>query len=264
VTGGADLDIFVARALSRGAFPLLLLSLPVARLLWAGRGRARRAAALAVMALAIVAATAFEVEANLLSVLVGLAFAGFAALRPRTALQTLCYGAAGALIALPLLLPLFRVLPETGFVSSLPFSWEWRLQIWAEIARRVPDAFFFGHGLDVMHVLEPTMTIRGYTLSTLPLHAHNFAFQIWFETGAIGALFWIAVLVLLARAIGRRTWPKALASDLAFIAAAWLTTVSAGFGLWQEWHHGALAIAVALAFLGRAPAPLASNLRPSP
>ena len=52
MTDPASLDIFVTRALSRGAFPLILLSLPVARLLWAGGSRALRAAAIAVMALA--------------------------------------------------------------------------------------------------------------------------------------------------------------------------------------------------------------------
>lgn len=244
---GQVLDNAVMKTLSRGAFALLLISGPVAILCLTVLKRERWLMIGLISIMMVFVASGFDVEANQLAIVVGALLAALAWRWPRGTLIGILFTGAAIILSAPLLLPVFSGLPDTGVGSHLPFSWEWRLETWALTSDYIAERPFFGYGLDASRILDEVTTMRGYEVSLLPLHPHNAALHIWLETGFVGAALWAGVLVMTALRINTLAISGQRAAGLAFVMAAWMVSVLVGFGLWQEWHHGALSIALAVA-----------------
>ncbi len=237
------------RRLSRGATAFIMLAGPTGLWFWLKGGYANRAAALFLLAASIAAATGFGVAANVAGLAFGLVVMAFALRWPRAALQTLLAGTALFILASPVIMGAFVAAFPESVAERLPISWHWRLEIWAFAVERIAEKPVLGHGLDSGRTLSEVVMLRGMEIERMPIHAHHAGLHIWMETGAIGAVLAAAALMALARSAGRAALNAPLSAALSFSGAVWLASVMLGYGVWQEWHHGALAFAFGSAFI---------------
>jgi O-antigen ligase len=214
-------------------------------LIWGGLGAlaARRAWLLAFLALGVagVLACQFGQSANIAAFTLGAAAfaAGLAA--PRIAILAVSGAWAAWLLVAPFVLPL--ILPAQ---APLPYSWAARLEIWRYVSARVLEQPWIGHGLDASRTDDGVIVAQGQTIGAIPLHPHSASLQIWFETGAVGAVLGAACLLAGGWALGR-----ALSANRAAAAAACGALAAIGvianlsFGVWQEWWNAVMLIAAA-------------------
>lgn len=241
--------------LSRGATAFMMLAGPIALHMWRRDGAWRRGLALTLLAMAAFASASFDVEANIIALVFGLLAAGATQLGSRTVLQIILLGAGVWVLGAPLFMGIgLALLPDT-VEQGLPMSWAWRLEIWKAVLEQIRQAPLIGHGLDSMRVISDPIPYRDIIIDRLPLHAHNAGLQIWMDAGAIGALLCAATLFTAARAVGRAPLNADQITGLAYGGGIWLVTVMLGYGVYQEWHHAALALGVFAAFLNRTDAP---------
>lgn len=261
----ADFETILAyahRLLSRGTVFALMIAGPAIMLLCRAGSRPARIGAICLLMLALIAASGFSVEANLFALLIALGLAGLALRFPARTLQGLIVATAAMLMLAPFLFTAaIAVLPD-AFRDALPLSWAWRLEIWDHTLGMIAERPITGHGLDIARVEDTTAMLREIEIDLLPLHAHNALLNIWVETGFVGALIWACALLSLAVWLSRRALQRDLCVLLVYVGTVWLVSVMLGIGVWQEWHHGALSLAVASAVLC-VPPWLAGNLRHS-
>lgn len=261
-TDFATLLAFAHRLLARGTVFVLMIAGPAMLLLWRTGSRPLRIAAACLLALALIAASSFSVAANTAGLLMALALSALALRFPVRTLQGLLAGTAGILMLAPFLFAVALALVPDGFGDALPMSWAWRLEIWNHVLALIAERPLTGHGLDIARVDDSTAMLRGMQIDLLPLHSHNAMLSIWLETGFVGALLWACALLGLATRLARRPLGRDLCAMLVYAGTVWLVSVMLGIGVWQEWHHGALSLAVASALISASPS-LAGNLRRS-
>lgn len=242
-----SIEIQLNRSLGHAAAPLVLMALPVALIAW------RHGAPIiggVILLLAGVSAFSFSTEVNAAAYVIGGAFAALAWFRPRATILGLFLLVGAGLLLVPMLLPeLINALPQ-GFKDALPLSWSWRLEIWSHVSGLVREAPLFGHGLDASRPLSHQMVLAGYDVELLPLHPHNAALHVWLETGLVGALLLTATLGLVGHRIamaGHLTRLQAV--SVVWIFMIYVSLVFFSYGLWQEWHQGAVALASIAVFL---------------
>jgi len=237
------------RRLSRGTTAFIMLAGPAGLWFWLKGGYAWRSAALFLLATSAIAAASFEVAANIIAFAGGLVALAFALRWPRMTLQVILAGTAlTVLVAPPIMGALVAFFPDS-LAERLPLSWHWRLEIWGFAVERIAERPLLGHGLGAGRTLSETVMLRGIEIDRMPIHAHNAGLHIWMETGAVGALLSAWTLLALARSAGRAVLGAPLSAGLACAGSVWLVSVMLGYGVWQEWHHGALAFAAGSAFI---------------
>ncbi|MGY6532261.1 O-antigen ligase family protein [Glycocaulis sp.] len=254
----------VDRALSRGATPALMMIGITAIMLWTtGRTLLRWVAgAMALICLAI--AFDFNVHANGVAFIAALAVTAMAARWPRHALPLLLCAMAAAIMFTPLIFSALLALSGEEFRAMLPLSWEWRLEIWNYALSRIGEQPLTGHGLGAARVIATEAELRGIQIELLPMHAHNAGMTIWVETGLIGAALIALALLTAARAVMRMTLSRPAVMMVCWALTIWFVNVSLSYGFWQEWHHAAVAFAIAMTIIARPQTPAAGNLRHTP
>lgn len=245
----ADVMTFVNRNLGHAAVPLLLLAVPAALLAYRAGGLA---VGLVVMGLAAVAAFSFGTEVNALAFVLGSVAAVLTAIWPRPMIAGVFGTVAGGVLVVPVVLPgIIAALPQ-GLRDHLPMSWVWRMEIWTYVSGLIKEKPLFGYGLDASRPLNGEMVLDGYQIETLPMHPHNASLQVWLETGLIGAVLLACVLVFTGGRIAsapRLSRPQAIAAS--WVLVTYVSLVLFSYGVWQEWHQAAMALAVpAVMFLG--------------
>ncbi|WP_417485331.1 O-antigen ligase family protein [Maricaulis salignorans] len=245
----ADVMIYVNRNLGHAAVPLILLAGPAALIAYRAGGLI---VGVAVIVLAAIAAFSFGTEVNAVAFTLGLLAAISTAFWPRPMIAGIFGVVAGGVLVVPVVLPgLIAVMPE-GLRDSLPLSWVWRLEIWTYVSELIKDKPLFGYGLDASRPLNGEMELAGYQIEMLPMHPHNASLQIWLETGLIGATLLTCALVFLGGRIAsasRLTRDQAMATS--WVLVSYVSLVLFSYGVWQEWHQAAAALAVtAVLFLG--------------
>ncbi|WP_417493125.1 O-antigen ligase family protein [Maricaulis sp.] len=245
----ADVMIYVNRGLGHATVPLLLLAGPAALIAYRAGGLV---VGVVVMLLAGVAAFSFGTEVNAVALLLGLAAAVLTFFWPRPMIAGIFGSVAGGVMIVPVVLPgLIAIMPQ-ALRDALPLSWVWRLEIWTYVSGLIRAKPLFGYGLDASRPLNSEMELAGYQIEMLPMHPHNASLQVWLETGLIGAALLSCALVFLG---GRIASAPRLTRDQA-VAAAWVlvtyvSLVLFSYGVWQEWHQAAAALAAtAVLFLG--------------
>lgn len=188
----------------------------------------------------------FNEIANAVAFGVGLIAFAAALLAPRLAVLGVSSGLAGWVLAAPFATPL--LFADQRIVDALPTSGAARVVIWRYVAGRIPENFWFGHGLDASRTAPQLLPVRpDYSVAAIPLHPHSGSMQIWFEQGAVGAV--LAALVLLSGgwwlAQRARTDRLAAAAIAATIASLGIIA-NLSYGLWQEWWDAAILLAAAL------------------
>lgn len=261
-TDFATLMAMAERQLARGTVFALMLTGPAMLLLWRTRSRSCRIGAVCLLVLAFLAASGLGVEANLAGLLLALGLGALALRFPRRTLQVFIVATSAILMLAPALFTAGLALLPDFLRDAMPLSWAWRLEIWEHTLALIAERPITGHGLDIARVVDTSSMLRGMEIDLLPLHAHNAMLNIWLETGFVGALTWAFALNSLAVWLGRRPLGRDLCLMLVYVAAIWLVSVMLGIGVWQEWHHGALSLAIASALLCTSPA-LARPLRHS-
>lgn len=240
------------RALSRGASAFLLAAGPIAIWMWMHHQSWRWPAICLAFSMGI-AASAFNVEANILALSAGMIAGIFSVLWPKRCLQFILAFAAIWVLSAPVSMSILLGLVPDSLANSLPLSWQMRLEIWDRAISFISQAPVFGHGLDASRVLSATASIDGFTFEALPLHPHNLGLQIWIETGAVGAGLFAVTLVGVAFAIERHRMASPVRLGITYCVTAWLVMVMVGYGIWQEWHHGALALGLAMSWFNATP-----------
>ncbi len=158
----------------------------------------------------------------------------------------------GTLLAAPLAVDL---IPRAGLDQDemLPRNALHRLHIWEVVSDRIGERPVLGWGFDASPDL-PTAGVEPFApgVKIIPSHPHNGALQIMVETGAVGILFAVAVLVLIARRIDRLGSPAMVFAVAMFVTVLGIASIA--YGLWQS-HWLALAGAAAAVFVAVLPAP---------
>ena len=141
-----------------------------------------------------------------------------------------------------LIVPLAILTGKTSLHKSswLGLSARHRLIIWNYTAQKVPENPLVGVGIRSGRYMndnpEKIVVRRKYSeIKYTPKgwHPHNMYVQIWYELGAIGAAFILAIGLMLLSRIRRlqaEFQPYALATFSAFAAIA-----GVGWGMWQSW-----------------------------
>lgn len=232
----------VIRNVNRGAAVVLAMTWAAAASLIAHE---RHNAARALLLASAVLALPFGLWANLGAFLIGLVVFALAFGAPRFAIMSVSGGLAGWMLAAPFLTPL--ILANQRLVDALPLSWAARAGIWDYVCARILKQPWIGHGIDASRTVTDRIQVRELDMRAVPLHPHSGSLQIWYETGAVGAV--IAALVLLA---GGWALSRAFRDNRPAAAAAAATLASLGiianlsFGIWQEWWIATMFAAAAL------------------
>ena len=246
-----DTRIRAMYSLGHGALPFIMIAAPAAGLAWREGGPI---IGMLIIGLAIVAAFSFETEVNAVGLMAGGVAGAIAWMAPRLMISLVFGLLGGAFIVLPFLQPaLIDILP-IELRERLPFSWEWRLEIWRLGGEYMQERLLFGWGMDASRPIDGSMELRGFTVDLMPLHPHSTPLQIWMETGMIGAMLAATALILVGGRIASAARLSRLqAACIAWIVAIYALSVGFSYGAWQEWHQACLGFAAAVAFYLGAP-----------
>lgn len=224
-------------AYNRGIAHAAILLFPVLGGLWA-MGRRREAALLALALL--LPASLTESRTAKMALLMGFGAVALAAWRPVVARAALSVGA-----ILSLGLPFYAQAAFTqalDWVQKLPPSWLHRMEIWDFLSYRIAERPWFGWGLGSTNLLDfaqPHGELYRYAIANAP-HAHNFATQVWVETGLPGMAVLLVFMFLSLRASARLPRPLQ-----AFALGAWAAAFGislCGFDFWTDALWGAFAL----------------------
>lgn len=239
---------YLDRTTGRAASVLVLMTWASAAglIAWGRLSAVRLGAAIGVLFVSAAISLQFNELANAVAFGLGAGAFALAFWAPRLAVLGASAGAAVWMLIAPFASPL--LLSDQRLVDALPLSAAARVVIWRYVAHRIPENFWFGHGLDASRTAPQLLPVRGdYSVAAIPLHPHSASMQVWFELGAVGALLAAAAMMsggwFISRAVaGRRAQAAAAAGTIAAIAVIG----NLSYGLWQEWWDAAILLAAAL------------------
>ena len=236
--------------INRQVVVLMLLTWPV--WLMTSHRRSRYALGAAIVALAGVVAVVASArsETAKLALAASLVLFVLNAWRPRIALVL---AAAGWTVAVFLVVPLAIALHGQGWHHSdqLFDSARARVVVWNEIATRTLERPVIGHGLAPQSGEAQRRDAETGLPAAAP-HAHNVYLQVWYEFGAVGAL-WLGIAGYAVLGALRQMPPPVRAAGLAQFGAV-AAILSSGYGLWQAWLHAAIAYSAFLLLRASPPA----------
>lgn len=128
--------------------------------------------------------------------------------------------------------------------ESLPLSAKHRLFIWNFVADKAMEQPFIGAGFFSSKFVSSQehgfIEYGGESLSLFPLHPHNNILQIFFETGLIGLILFIAVLGKYLFYMGRHyKTDNAATLDLISVSyscfATYMGIAMISYSMWQSW-----------------------------
>ncbi|MDX2203246.1 MAG: O-antigen ligase family protein [Hyphomicrobiaceae bacterium] len=140
------------------------------------------------------------------------------------------------------------------------YTWPWiaasgrhRILIWAATSEWYWQAPVLGAGVASARGMPLRDAAREAALNEispsayLNWHAHNAYLQVWFETGAVGALLMLGIGLLAIHGI--RHTDESLRPGLCGAFACLTLFIATGFSLWAAWYLSALAVVVLTARL---------------
>jgi O-antigen ligase len=139
----------------------------------------------------------------------------------------------------------------------LPHSARHRIVIWGYTSAQVPKAPLFGAGIGTARAVNtdrdpdsPLAPGTPFHLAT-NLHSHNAYLQVWYETGAAGAIILLGLGLLIIRSM-MNVSPEVQPYLLATFSSCALMAASS-YSIWAPWFMGSLAMTSVLTALGAAP-----------
>lgn len=164
---------------------------------------------------------------------------------------------ATTVLAFALILPLAIVAYDLGGTTAhwLKHSGQHRIEIWHFAAQKTLEHPLFGYGFNASRYVPNGGAVSRFLppgQSLIPLHPHDAFLQVWLETGAVGAI--IVVAILLAALKATAYWPASVARFTLPGYAAGLVVAGLAFGIWQSWWMATIAFsAVAYRMIGPEP-----------
>ncbi len=233
---------FIAPRLNQIAVWLAIIALPAAALLLS-RGRV----VLALLAAAAMALTVGTLDGTTakLALALSLPVAGLFYLRRSVVAGLAAVLAVLAILTAPLTLPRLERLPAL-FAAADAFkdSAGHRLLIWSFTGDRIAERPYLGWGLDAARAIPGGNDEIRPAQNWLPLHPHDAALQLWLELGAPAAALLALLVGLLWLRLAAAPWPRLYTAAAGGSLAATLFVALAGWGIWQEWWLGTLALAL--------------------
>jgi O-antigen ligase len=165
---------------------------------------------------------------------------------------------AGWVAATLLVVPVAWSLYGAGAHRSawLPDSARHRVVIWGFTSGQVQERPFLGAGIGTARALHealgpdaPRAPGTRFQIET-GMHSHNAYLQVWYETGAAGALILLGLGLLILRAA--KAYPAALRPHLAATFVAGALLMASSYSIWAPWFMASLAMACVFAGLGAA------------
>lgn len=194
------------------------------------------------------------IQFQLFAGIVALVFGGAAFMSglrwPRPTLLALTLMFLLMVLLAPMVMPTIAALLDN---VSLPFSWEWRVKMWAFTGEQIGLHPLFGWGLEASRSFtDYRFTLHGFTLEYLSSHPHNLGLQVWLETGMVGALLLSAAIALFGIRLSTTVnfslnplYGAAITGSCAVV----LVFLSITYGAWQEWLWANIAWVAALCVL---------------
>jgi O-antigen ligase len=240
-----------------------MMALPTAALLWCRNFRW-----LALLAGGAMAATVMLLDGMTAKIALGvsLPLAALLYLNRRAAARVAAAVSVLAVITAPLTLPqLARSETVFAAVDAFKESAGHRLLIWSFAGDRIAERPFLGWGLDAARAIPGGADEIRPGEKWLPLHPHNAALQVWLELGAPGATLFALLVGWLWLLLAEAPWPRLYAAAAGGSLTAALAVTTAGWGIWQEWWIGLLALAMfATLVMARAAMPGPPGATPPP
>jgi O-antigen ligase len=174
-------------------------------------------------------------------------------LRPKHAMPIVI---AGWVAANVLVVPVASLLymTEAYRATWLPESARHRIVIWRYTSEQIHKAPLFGAGIGTARALHDARDAQEqlapgtrFHLST-NRHSHNAYLQVWYETGAVGAMILLGLGLLVLR--GLRTFSTDVQPYLAATFAACALLVAFAYSIWAPWFMASLALSSVFAALG--------------
>lgn len=233
---------FAAPRLNQIAVWTAIVLLPAAAVLVC-RGRVLLAAIIA----AAMAATVILLDATggKAALAVAVPIAALVYLWPRGVGRIMAALSVAAILTAPLTLPSLAGSPGLfAAVDNFKESAGHRLLIWRFAGDRIAERPLLGWGLDASRAVPGGNVEARPGEKFLPLHPHDSALQAWLELGAPGALLLALFVGWLWLSLAEAPWPRlyraAAGGSLTVVSAV----AAAGWGIWQEWWLGTLALAL--------------------
>jgi O-antigen ligase len=215
----------------------------------------RRATAASLVGLALGAAAIFGSEhgtSKMAMLCAAAAFAGFWVSAKLVRRATLVAWVAVTLLVAPL--AIFAYQNELYLSRPLPGSVRQRIVIWGYTSAQILKAPLLGAGVSTARALNtrndenaPRAPGSKYRLTT-GWHSHNAYLQTWYETGAVGALWLLALGLLVLRSLASANAAAQPYLYATFVSCAAIAASS--FSLWAPWFMASFAIAAIHAALG--------------
>jgi O-antigen ligase len=204
------------------------------------------------LVLTAVAVLRSEHETSMLALVAGcLVFAGTHA-APRIMRGVLL---AAWIAATMLIVPVAGVSYSAGLYQAewLPKTARNRIVLWGVTAGKVREAPLLGIGIDSTKPLDEQAADGAAWPANHPYplrtgrHSHSIYMQTWYELGAVGAAFLLAIGLLVLRAFGRAPGDAQPYLSACFTATAVISAFS--WGMWQPWFMAAYALLAVIMLL---------------
>lgn len=249
LSGPAYSDYHTYSRLNRGISALAILVWPLAALLWQ-RGARWLACALPPALLALTLTS--ESSASMLALAAGITAAALAGLGRPLARAVMALAVVVTLLGSPFVGPLAQ---QAGLAKAdlLASSAQYRLHIWGVVSDRIAMRPLLGWGFDASPDL-PTDGVQPFRerAKVVPSHPHNGALQIMVETGLVGTLLALGLLIMLGRRIDALAPVPRTAATAMLVAV--LGIAATAYGLWQS-HWLAMIGAACAVFVALLPPP---------
>jgi O-antigen ligase len=254
LSGYVSIRAFAPPRLNQIAVLMAILTLPLAAVLLC-RGWIWLALSAAAVMAGIVCLLAGTTAKIALAVALPMAVALY--FRRRTVARIAAALSFIAILAAPTTLPRLGHSPGIfSVVNGFKESAGHRLMIWSFAGDRISERPILGWGLDSSRAIPGGDQEFRPGEKFLPLHPHDAALQVWLELGAPGAALFALSIAGLWWRLGDAAWPRLYAAAAGGGLTAALTVGFAGWGIWQEWWLGTLALALfAILVMARAAAP---------
>jgi O-antigen ligase len=142
---------------------------------------------------------------------------------------------------------------QVHLANWLPSSAQQRLVIWGYTSEQVAKAPVLGAGMSTARALDnpddfdaPRAPGTDFRLTT-SLHSHNAYLQVWYETGAVGALILLGLGLLVLRSLANAASDVQPYLYATFVSCALVGATS--FSLWAPWFMASFGLAAVFAAL---------------
>lgn len=145
-------------------------------------------------------------------------------------------------------LPAPPITNDTSFEIPFGLIDKHRQIIWGFTLEKAKDAPWFGHGPDLINRLPgANIKIPNFNQQYIPAHPHNWAIEIFAETGGVGMAALLAALFLFLRELLRRPPNYLIGGVLALNGIYWMSGL-ANVSFWSAWWQGSYLLLSALLF----------------